>query len=89
MTQQWNDYADFKDRAAEYYGAVHECVVEAIDNCSIAIPKNSRGLDIACGYGDSTGLQKRWVDHVVGIDSSKTLISEARNRFANDQEMTF
>ncbi len=76
--ERYDQYKTLNDRVGEYYDTVHQCLGSALES---ALPADcQRGLDIACGHGESTRLLSRYTNTVVGVDSSEDLI-----RIANEQ----
>ena len=75
---QYNSYQKQSDLIKHYYDTVNHCVASAIAK---EVPGElDRGLDIACGHGETTRVLSRFVRHVVGVDSSPELIEEAENQ---------
>lgn len=88
---QWNGYDTFKaseSRVEEYYDAVHRCQDLALKQL-LHCGNESLAIDVACGYGDSTRRLKPYAASIVGVDSSKHLIDQARERSGDDPTMSF
>ena len=78
---QWDQYDTYKNHnklISEYYEAVHYCHERALHKLPLA--SGSKGLDIACGHGESTRLLTKFADSVIGVDSSTELIRLAREQ---------
>jgi len=51
--------------------------------------KNRRILDIACGEGYGSAFLAKWASEVIGIDSDRTTIDHAANKYSSMHNLTF
>jgi ubiquinone/menaquinone biosynthesis C-methylase UbiE len=70
------------ENIAEHFSKTRAYPWPEVENFVDGLPQGGRGLDVGCGNGRHLAVLAAAVDTVVGVDVSRNLLAEARDRGA-------